>query len=358
MTKISEWIGLIEIAILGATLLTTVGLSLFIALQARRHFRLEHAKEFIARFNAAEMVAVRDRVDHWLAQPRHPSELIDAKDTAIAMRTFINFFQELGVAWKHGTVHREYTWDLFGGLLRRYWSELSPYCEAQRVERKRPTLYRDFENLVQAMAVMDGKRTPADPPSDTANRGAGEVYLFGYGSLICPDSVARTLGRNINADQLTPVWLNGYERGWTVHDVARFDDEANPTPTAFLNITPHAGRRCNGIAVPVSMEDLEGFDRRERSYRRIDVSALITPALDRPIHAYVGCEPWTEMPEQTVVAAKYDDLVESAIARRGDTFAKDYHTSTLSRAWPTVAGNYTFAAHARIHQIPSTEETV
>lgn len=349
MKIISEWIGFIEIAILGATLLTTVGLSLFIALQARRHFRLQHAKEFIARFNAAEMVRVRDTVDRWLAQPRNPDELIHAEstgkhgnagDAAIAIRTFINFFQELGVAWKHDTVHREYTWDLFGGLIRRYWSELSPYCQAQRVARKRPTLYRDFENLVESMAAMDHRRTPTETPTTTS--GTNTVYLFGYGSLMCPDSVARTLGRKVDTDQLTPVWLNGHQRAWSVHDMARFDEEDNPRPTAFLNISPHAGRRCNGIAIPISVEDLDGFDQRERSYRRVDVSALITPPLDRPIHTYVGCEPWTKMPEHAVVAAKYENLVESAISRWGPAFAADYQASTQPRTWPAAPGDYTF----------------
>ncbi len=347
---------MIEIAILGATLLTTVGLSLFIALQARRHFRLEHAKEFIARFNAAEMVRVRDVVDRWFAQRRLPGELIDAERTgapgdaaeaAIAMRTFINFFQELGVAWKHGTVHREYTWDLFGGLIRRYWRELSPYCEAQRAARMRPTLYRDFENLVQEMDAMDAGRTTGDPATTSATGGDEGVYLFGYGSLICPDSVARTLGRNADAGRLKTVWLNGYERGWTVRDMARFNDEPDPRPTAFLNIAPHAGRRCNGIAVPITTADLEGFDRRERSYQRIDVSEMITPPLDRPVHAYVGCEPWTDMPDNTVVAAKYGALVESAIARWGDAFTRDYHATTQPCVWPAITGDYSFVTRPK-----------
>lgn len=320
-------------------------------MQARRHFRLEHAKEFIARFNAAEMVRVRDLVDRWFAQRRRPGELIDAERTgspgdaaeaAIAMRTFINFFQELGVAWKHGTVHREYTWDLFGGLIRRYWHELSPYCEAQRAARMRPTLYRDFERLVQAMDAMDAGRTTPGPATEPVASQDDVVYLFGYGSLICPESVARTLGRNADAGRLKPVWLNGYERGWTVRDMARFNDESDPRPTAFLNITPHAGRRCNGIAVPITTADLDGFDRRERSYRRVDVSAMITPQLDRPVLAYVGCQPWTDMPDESVVATKYEALVESAIAKWGDAFARDYHASTQPREWPTVAGDYTF----------------
>jgi len=351
MTTFTEWAGLIEIAILGATLLTTVGLSLFIALQARRHFRLQHAKEFIARFNAAEMVRVRDGVDRWLARRRDPLELIDAEpkgvdgeigEAAIAMRTFINFFQELGVAWKHGTVHREYTWDLFGGLIRRYWSELAPYCDAQRTARNRPSLYRDFENLVDAMARMDGRIKAPGPSPESVAAGDDVVYLFGYGSLICPDSVARTLGRQVEGQDLKKVWLNGYERGWTVYDEVCFEDETAPRPTAFLNIAPHAGHRCNGIAVPVTVEDLAGFDERERSYRRVDVSESVAPQLNRPIYAYVGCKPWTEMPKQTVVAAKYDALVDRAISRWGESFVHDYQSSTRACGWPKVEGDYTF----------------
>ncbi len=336
----SEWIGLVEIVILGATLLTTVGLSTFIALQARRHFQLQHAKEYIARFNSAEMVRLRDTVDRWLAENPDPGgrAVATGGETEVAVRTFINFFQELGVAWKHGTVHREYTWDLFGGLIHRYWAELGPFCEAQRISRGRPTLYRDFENLVGEMKRMDGERAV---PEGNAG-GAGEVYLFGYGSLISPESVARTLGREPDVARHKPVWLNGYERGWTVHDMVRSGPENVVRPTAFLNIAPHAGRRCNGIAVPVKTTDLDGFDRRERCYARVDVSACVTPPLDQPVFAYVGRGPWTTMPEETVALAKYLEVVESGLGRWGDGFAADYEASTLPQPWPTVEGDYGF----------------
>lgn len=73
----------------------------------------------------------------------------------MAVRTFINFFQELGIAWKHGTVHRKYTWDLFAGLIAKYWAALLPYRRAQRIAKDRPTLYCDFESLARQI-VMDG----------------------------------------------------------------------------------------------------------------------------------------------------------------------------------------------------------
>jgi len=340
----NQWINLIEISILGATLLTTVALSLFIALQARRHFRLQHAKEFIARFNSAEMVKVRNTVDRWLASARPAAELLSAErgegpcgpeDAAIAMRTFINFYQELGVAWKHGTVHHEYTWDLFGGLASRYWKALAPYCAAQREAQERPTLYRDFEHLVHAMAAMDRKRTKPDVNATT-------VYLFGYGSLISQSSAERTLGRSLPQGALQKVWLNGYARGWTVYDTVEFEGSTAPQPTAFLNVAPDVSQRCNGIALPVARDELERFDQRERSYRRVDVSAHISPPLDKPVYTYVGVEPWTTLPKETVVAERYATLVEAAVQASGEAFANDYKNSTQDNPWPLVAGTYSF----------------
>lgn len=345
----AEWIGLVEIAILGVTLLTTVGLSLFIALQARRHFRLQHAKEFIARFNAAEMVKVRDAVDHWLSLGRDPGELIEAEQTgqaetacdahAVAVRTFINFFQELGVAWKHGTVHREYTWDLFAGLIAKYWAALLHYCRAQRIAKDRPTLYCDFESLARQMAEMDRHHSSLRKKSAQST----EAYLFGYGSLMSPESIARTLGRPVELNALKTVWLNGYERGWTVYDTLLFGDQGEGKPAAFLNIRPHAGRRCNGIALPVRIADLNGFDQRERNYRRVDVSALISPPLERPVFTYVGKEPWTRLPPDTVVASKYIALVESALTHWSPAFRESYHASTAPCPHPREEGSYTFA---------------
>jgi hypothetical protein len=58
---------------------------------------------------------------------------------------------------------------------------------------------------------------------------------------------------------------------------------------AFLDIAPTPGALVNGAAIPVEEDELPGLDRRERNYRRVDVS----DALDRPlgggaVHAYVG----------------------------------------------------------------------
>lgn len=343
----TEWIGFVEIAILGATLLTTVALSLFIALQARRHFRLQHAKEFIARFNGSEMVRIRDRVDRWLVDSATESNSSESEvkalgqpfedECSIAIRTFINFFQELGVAWKHGTVHHEYTWDLFAGLTAKYWQALSPYCKAQRIERDRPTLFNDFENLAKELAAMDLKRNPENRSNENS-----VIYIFGYGSLISAESAARTLGREPEPGSLKRVWLNGFERSWSVFDSVQFYNSEEPIPTVFLNLVPHQGRRCNGILIPVKKHELELLDKRERSYKRLDVSKSISPALDHPVHTYVGRKPWTDVPDNAVVAAKYLNLVKEASKGWGSAFENDFNASTSELDYPLQVGTYAF----------------
>lgn len=57
---------------------------------------------------------------------------------------------------------------------------------------------------------------------------------------------------------------------------------------AYLSITPEPGASVDGVAFPVTDEELAALDRRERNYHREDVTDLIDADLGGRVWAYVG----------------------------------------------------------------------
>src|SRR3954449_985332 len=113
------------------------------------------------------------------------------------------------------------------------------------------------------------------------------AFVFGYGSLVRrPDGL--------------PCNLLGHRRTWNVamdnrrtiagckYYVDRDTGERPPVRVTFLNLYPAAEGRVNGIAFPVTADELEALDRRERNYERIDVTRLLDVDLGATVWTYVG----------------------------------------------------------------------
>jgi hypothetical protein len=69
------------------------------------------------------------------------------------------------------------------------------------------------------------------------------------------------------------------------------DPETGERPAvevAYLSISPHEGERVDGLAFPVSDEQLAELDRRERNYERCELTNLIGADLGGRVWAYVG----------------------------------------------------------------------
>ena len=111
--------------------------------------------------------------------------------------------------------------------------------------------------------------------------------MFGYGSL-----PAETVGIECR--------LHDYGLGW---DVAMDNREVVPgykvyvdpssgtrpeVEVAYLSITPEPGASVEGIAFPVSDDELAELDERERNYVRHDVTELVDAELGGRIWAYGG----------------------------------------------------------------------
>jgi cation transport regulator ChaC len=107
--------------------------------------------------------------------------------------------------------------------------------------------------------------------------GLGE-FVFAYGSLV------HDLGDD---RELLLARLRDHRRGWNVAmDNARTlpgykyyldarDGSRPEVHVTFLNLLPAPGEAVNGMLVPVDRERLRALDRRERNYRRREVTSAI-----------------------------------------------------------------------------------
>lgn len=105
-------------------------------------------------------------------------------------------------------------------------------------------------------------------------------FVFAYGSLV------HDLGEG---SELHLARLRDHRRAWNVAmDNARTlpgykyyldarDGSRPDVHVTFLNLLPAPGEAVNGVLVPVDRERLRALDRRERNYRRREVTSAIEP---------------------------------------------------------------------------------
>jgi hypothetical protein len=99
------------------------------------------------------------------------------------------------------------------------------------------------------------------------------TLLIGYGTLLYRASLGQSIGAEIaQAKQLTPVLIRDYRRLFNVRaehyeSTNRFGDGG--IEIGAVNVEPAPGSSFNGVAMPVSTEELAILDLRERYYRRV-----------------------------------------------------------------------------------------
>jgi cation transport regulator ChaC len=157
------------------------------------------------------------------------------------------------------------------------------------------------------------------------------AFVFGYGSLVRrPDGL--------------PCHLLGHRRAWNVamdnrrtipgykYYVDPDTGERPPVRVTFLNLYPAAEGRVNGVAFPVSAEELDELDRRERNYDRVDVTELVDADLGGTVWTYLGSEAARERfaAGGAVVAQDYFDAIRGDFAAAGGLEAFDRSTDPVT----------------------------
>ena len=150
-------------------------------------------------------------------------------------------------------------------------------------------------------------------------------YIFGYGSLICADSRART-GVSSAAH---PIEVRGIERRWSLH--------SPEWPATALSAHSVASALCNGVYFAVDEENLARFDEREKGYDRIIVSwHEVTPLSEQQLPeqgilwAYTGKH--TGMPSTSrPIMQSYLDVIVHGCLNYGDVFTHRF--TELTKHW-------------------------
>jgi hypothetical protein len=166
-------------------------------------------------------------------------------------------------------------------------------------------------------------------------------YIFGYGSLVSPKDVFRTLGRRVQL--IYPVELHGWVRDWgVVINVTKTHRgfklyEGCPGYVAALNIRrPEPGERPtnpNGVLFEVTDKDLAKLDKRENCYDRVDVTADIVDApANAVVYAYSGLDTYLLARKKglkVVIPKLYQDIVVDGFSALGPEGKQRYMTTTL-----------------------------
>jgi dephospho-CoA kinase len=114
--------------------------------------------------------------------------------------------------------------------------------------------------------------------------GAPSTWVFGYGSLVDPRSLGRTLGRAVRPGaDFIEAELGGWGRRWNygVGHVAGSWQTADGRIVTdgviiALGVVSAPDERTNGVIARVSDLELAALDERERDYDRVDVTDQVS----------------------------------------------------------------------------------
>jgi cation transport regulator ChaC len=112
--------------------------------------------------------------------------------------------------------------------------------------------------------------------------------VFGYGSLVAPASVARTIDRIIDhPDERVVTHLHGYGRrwnygsqllsgNWTIDGIS-----VREGVVVSLGLEESAEEWCNGVSILVDDDELAALDARESDYELTDITDRVAIDADR-----------------------------------------------------------------------------
>jgi cation transport regulator ChaC len=171
--------------------------------------------------------------------------------------------------------------------------------------------------------------------------GSGGIWVFGYGSLVSPESLATTIGRLVGPSDIAVVDLVGYGRRWNygaehvrgawTHGGVDVTDGI----VVALGLVVAAEESTNGVAFRATDDEIARLDRREADYDRTDVTELIRgqiPGGDTVV-TYVPRRSAIDRYERArdegraAIRQPYWDLVRDAFDALGPDHARKYATT-------------------------------
>jgi cation transport regulator ChaC len=173
--------------------------------------------------------------------------------------------------------------------------------------------------------------------------------VFGFGSLMNAESLARGIGRDVSPTELQVARIHGFRRDWALIEEVYSDQRAGLVDAAFLDLRRQPDSWVNGIVVRVDPGEHARLEKRERRYEQLDVTDLVEfgssqAPRDCAISVFVGTPHHRVAPTTSgpVVLARYLGMVESAVRVLGPEFEAEFRTSTDPFTFPLLPGRYTF----------------
>ena len=162
--------------------------------------------------------------------------------------------------------------------------------------------------------------------------------------MINRNSIARTVRRTIQPEELKIVELEGYVRKWQLVDAVIVEgrEQEGPLEAVFLDLERDEAGSVNGILVPVIDSDLKRLDGREKNYDRINVTAAISTKTKGAVFTYIGKAEFTNPGSGALVLRGYEELIEEGLSHWGDEFTRNYYASTIPSELPCCPGHYVF----------------
>jgi hypothetical protein len=171
------------------------------------------------------------------------------------------------------------------------------------------------------------------------------TWIFGYGSLVSPSSLAATIGRTVSVGNgMHIAELADYRRAWNYgSEVLRGDwvgDDGRETIGGLvvsLGIVAAPGDSTNGVVFSVDDDELADLDWRERAHDRIDITDRIT-LIDQSASVQLNDPVAVYLPRPAAIARyeehrdagtagirrSYWDIVDAAFAELGAHHAEWY----------------------------------
>jgi hypothetical protein len=198
--------------------------------------------------------------------------------------------------------------------------------------------------------VSGGREPLPERPLATSRLASAvdDLAVFAYASLVNPESVEMTLGREV--ELAGRARLRGWRRRWTAcrdnlasEKTFALPDGSVPGHCLGLNVEPGGGAEAegpNGALIAVSAAELERLDLRELRYDRIDVTTAVDPlppGFDRVFAYTAKPERYAPVaPPDAVVIAAYARAVEQAFAALGRRELERYRRTTKPSPAPVV----------------------
>ena len=161
---------------------------------------------------------------------------------------------------------------------------------------------------------------------------AGPAWVFGYGSLVSPTSLRRTIGRDVPGTDRRVAHLEGFGRRWNYGSQRLRGDWHHDGRVVERGVVVSLGlveadEVCNGVIFRVSAEELVRLDRRESDYERTEVTDRIRVQgreIEGPVVTYVPRSSAVARYEEArarrraAVRREYWELVHAAFADLGE----------------------------------------